>query len=304
MGKKDIRKSHPEEQYELRKQVVRLRKNGRSVSEISEVIGFCPTHISTIWQKYKKGGLKALRSTMRGRKHGDKRKLTSAQEKNIKKMIIEKTPDQLNLSCYLWTREAIYLAIKQEFDVDVPLSTISDYLKRWRFNPQEPTTNTNKENIKGILRWFEAKYPDIIVSAKEENAEIQWGDDTGSHVEVYYEDGLFGPIPMVRRKVKKDHVNMISSVNNRKKIRFMLYRGDIDENIFTNFLKRLNKDCKRNIYFILYRNKIHRSPLVKGFLMDKRDNIRLIYLPSKLPEIDPVGKAHSSKNFTHKKHES
>jgi transposase len=61
MEKTDTRKLSPETQYELRKQVVRLRKKGKSNQEIAEIVGVYHTHVSTIWQAYQKGGLEALK---------------------------------------------------------------------------------------------------------------------------------------------------------------------------------------------------------------------------------------------------
>jgi len=41
----------------------------------------------------------------------------------------------LKLQFALWTKDAVRLAIKQEFGIELPLRTISDYLKRWGFTP-------------------------------------------------------------------------------------------------------------------------------------------------------------------------
>jgi transposase len=97
MEKTDTRKLSPETQYELRKQAVRLRKKGKTNQEIAEITGLHFTHVSTIWQTYQKGGLDALKPKVRGRKHGEQRTLTSEQEEAVKKLLVDKTPDQLKL---------------------------------------------------------------------------------------------------------------------------------------------------------------------------------------------------------------
>jgi transposase len=107
MEKTDTRKLSPETQYELRKQVVRLRKKGKSNQEIAEIVGVYHTHVSTIWQSYQKGGLDALKPKVRGRKHGEQRNLTVDQEATVKKLLVDKTPDQLKLQFALWTRDAV-----------------------------------------------------------------------------------------------------------------------------------------------------------------------------------------------------
>jgi len=135
----DARTLNQQTQYELRKQVVRLRKKGLDNQAISEIVGLCKSHVSTICKKYERGGLDAIKPGLRGRRHGAQRELTAEQEVGIQKLLVDKTPDQLKLSFSLWTRDAVRLAIKQIYGRDLPLRTISDYLKRWGFTPQKPS---------------------------------------------------------------------------------------------------------------------------------------------------------------------
>ena len=92
MNTTDVRKLNQETQYELRKQAVRLREKGMDNQAIAEIVGFCPSHISTIWQKYQRGGLDAIKPGLRGRRHGEQRELTAEQEAGLQKLLIDKTP--------------------------------------------------------------------------------------------------------------------------------------------------------------------------------------------------------------------
>ena len=139
MEKTDARKLSQDVQYALRKQIVRLRKQGRrSNQEVAQIVGATERHTSKIWQKYLREGSLAIKLGQRGRRHGSGRKLTNEQELEVKKLLIDKTPDQLKLPFALWTRDAVRLAIKQRCGADLPLRTITDYLKRWGFTPQKP----------------------------------------------------------------------------------------------------------------------------------------------------------------------
>ena len=122
----DARTLNQQTQYELRKQVVRLRKKGLGNKAISEIVGLCKSHVSTICKKYERGGLDAIKPGIRGRRHGAQRELTAEQENSIQKLLVDKTPDQLKLSFALWTRDAVRLAIKQIYGRDLPLRTITD----------------------------------------------------------------------------------------------------------------------------------------------------------------------------------
>jgi transposase len=52
----DTRKLKPEVQEQLRKQVVRLRKAGKSYKEIGEVVGIHYTNACKIFKAYEKSG--------------------------------------------------------------------------------------------------------------------------------------------------------------------------------------------------------------------------------------------------------
>ena len=95
MEKTDIRRLKPEVQEQLRKQVVRLRKSGKSFKEISEIVGIHFTNTCKIFKAYEKDGPDAIKAKTRGRKKGSCRTLDPEQEKRLKKAITDNTPDQL-----------------------------------------------------------------------------------------------------------------------------------------------------------------------------------------------------------------
>ncbi len=100
MEKQDARNLKPEAQYELRKQVIRAWKRGRSRSEISEQIGLSYPAVCKIIQRYHSNehkGLSALAPMRRGRRDGEDRKLSMQQETEIKYLICEKRPEQLKM---------------------------------------------------------------------------------------------------------------------------------------------------------------------------------------------------------------
>ncbi len=289
MEKTDTRKLSPETQYELRKQVIRLRKKGKSNQEIADVVSLCPSHISTIWQRYKKGGIDALKPKTRGRKLGEQRNLTAEQEAAVIKLLVDKTPDQLKLQFALWTRDAVCLAIKKEHGIELPLRTISDYLKRWGFTPQKPTKRAYEQNPKAVQEWLETTYPDISAKAKQEKAEIHWGDETGIHNDAYNVKGFApkGKTPVVKLTAKRFGINMISSITNQGKVRFMLYKETMTSKVFIKFLSRLVKDCKNKVFLILDNLRVHHSKIVTAWLMKHKEQIEVFYLPSYSPEINP-----------------
>ncbi len=109
-----------------------------SRTTVAEIAGMSKTHISTLWQAYQCQGMDALWPKKRGRRYGQKRRLTAEQEAAVKQLLKDHTPDHFNLEFALWTRKAVRQLIKQQYGIDLPLRTITDYLARWKFTSQKP----------------------------------------------------------------------------------------------------------------------------------------------------------------------
>jgi transposase len=181
------------------------------------------------------------------------------------------------------------LAIKQEFGIELPLRTITDYLKRWGFTPQKPAKRAYEQNQKAVQQWLDDTYPGISARAKHEKAEIHWGDETGIQADAYNAKGFSpkGKTPIVRLNAKKSSINMISSITNQGQVRFMLYQETMTSQVFIKFLSRLAKDAKRKVFLILDNHRVHHSKLVKAWLEQHKDQIELFFLPSYSPELNP-----------------
>ena len=289
MKNNDARTLSPQTQFELRKQVIRLRKKGVTNKATAEIVGISETYASTLWQTYLRGGIDTIIPKVRGRRLGTKRRLTAEQETAVQKLLIDKTPDQLKLPFALWTRDAVRLAIYQRYRLDIPLRTMSDYLKRWGFTPQKPVKRAYEQDPKKLARWLETDYPEIVAHAKYQKAEIHWGDETGIQNDAYNAKGFSpkGKAPVVRLNAKKSRINMISTITNHGKVRFMLYREKMSSPVLIKFMSRLVKDTNRKVFLILDNLKVHHSKKVAAWLEANHEKIEVFYLPSYAPEHNP-----------------
>lgn len=289
MKNNDARTLSPQTQFELRKQVIRLRKKGVTNKATAEIVGISETYASTLWQTYLRGGIDTIIPKVRGRRLGAKRRLTAEQETAVQKLLVDKTPDQLKLPFALWTRDAVRLAIYQRYRIDLPLRTISDYLKRWGFTPQKPVKRAYEQDPKKLAQWLETDYPEIAAHAKQEKAEIHWGDETGIQNDAYNAKGFSpkGKAPVIRLNAKKSSINMISAITNHGKVRFMLYREKMSSPVLIKFMSRLVKDTHRKVFLILDNLKVHHSKKVTAWLETNHENIEVFYLPPYSPEHNP-----------------
>ena len=289
MEKIDARKHSPETQYEIRKQVIRLRKKGLSNRDVAQGVGISESHASTIWQRYQKEGSQAIQLGRRGRRTGEKRTLTQSQETEIQRLLIDKTPDQLKLAFALWTREAVRLLIKKLYRLEMPIRTVGAYLQRWGFTPQKPVKRAYEQNPQVVKQWLETEYPNLVAQAKKEKAVIHWGDETGLQTDAYRTRGFApqGKTPVVRLPAKKNSVNMISAITNQGLVRFMMYRDSMTSQLLIKFMSRLVKDTDHKVFLILDNLRSHHSKKVKEWLENHQKEIAVFYLPSYAPELNP-----------------
>jgi len=289
MEKIDARKLTTEAQQQIRYQVIRLKEQGRKRKEISEITGIHPSTCSQWWSQYKKEGKTALKIKKRGRSVGTCRTLTSDQEKEIQKAIRDKCPDQLKFPFALWTRNAVQLLIKQLWSIDMPIRTVGEYLKRWGFTPQKPLHRAYKQNPKAVKKWLDEEYPAIVKRAKKEKAEIQWGDETGLCNDSYHGRSYAprGETPAIRLHPRCKRVNLISTVTNQGKVRFMVYKDKMNSATMIKFMERLIKDSRQKVFLILDNLKIHHSYIVKDWLEEHKAEIEVFFLPSYSPELNP-----------------
>lgn len=82
--------------------------------------------------------------------------------------------------------------------------------------------------------------------------------------------------------------NMISTVTNRGKLRFMQYRGMLTAQVLIRFLVRLIREaqgCK--VFLILYNLRVHHSKKVSARVGERKELIELFFLPAYAPEMNP-----------------
>ena len=291
MRNEDKRKLSIETKYELRKQVVRLKQSGRPTVEIVEITGLRSQSINRIWRSFQAGGQEAIRMRPQGRRVGEKRRLTLEQEMRLQRLMVDKTPEQLRFKFALWTRRAVKEVIFRDFRVDVPLRTISHYLKRWGFTVQKPTVRAYEQNPKAVSQWLTETYPSIQRQAREEGGEIHWGDETGVEASDYARSGFAPkgqtPVLVIAGNSKKARVNMISSITNQGQVRFMLYEDKMTSEVFLKFLCRLVKDTGKKVFLIVDNLRVHHSRVVRDWLSkeENRSRLELFFLPSYSPEL-------------------
>ncbi len=275
--------------YDLRKRAVRMKERGHSLRAVAEAFDVSPSAVHKWVVLFRQGGFKALKPEKRGRKTGQHRNLTVEQENDIRKLIVEKTPDQLKLGFALWTRRAVVELVRRRFGVTIAIRSMGRYLSRWGFTPQKPLKRAYEQNPKAVRRWLDEEYPAIHERAKQEGAEIHWADETGLRSDSQHGRGYApkGKTPVIRLNAKRRSASLISSVTNQGKVRFMIYDKAMNARLLITFFERLLKDASRKIFVILDNLRVHHSKIVKAWLAEHEDEIEVFHLPSYSPELNP-----------------
>jgi transposase len=281
-------------QEELRIRIVRtckkhLNEKGNPISRmVADICECSESHVRSTWGKYKKGGVAAIKAKKMGRKT-DTGKLNKEMQQEIRKLIVDKCPDQLKLPGFLWDRQNVADLIYQKYKITLALTKISDYLKKWGMTPQRPVKKSYKQDPAKIEKWLNEEYPEIKEKAKEQNAEIHWLDETGMQNQTNYIKGYapIGKTPTMPVNPTKIKINMVSTITNKGKMRFMFYKQNMNAKVLIDFFWRLIKRADKKLFVILDNLPVHHAKLVKEWIKKHQDKIEIFFLPPHAPEYNP-----------------
>ena len=282
-------KLSPNEQYLIRKNIVRLLKKGKTNSETAEILGVSERHVRSVKKAYSEHGIEGIKPKKRGRRKGKNIILNPEQEKEIRNIIIDKTPEQLKFKECMWTRNNIRQLIKDKYGIDIKLSTLGYYLARWGFSVQRPVKRAYKQDKEKIDNWLNKEFPDINKRAEAENAEIFFGDETNIQNTANYLKGYApkGKTPVVKTEAQKFKINMLSAVSKRGKLRFTLYKENMTSDKLIDFMSRLIRESNKKVFLILDNLRVHHSKKTTQWLIKHKDKIEVFYLPPYAPEYNP-----------------
>jgi transposase len=285
----DMRKLAPAAQEERRRQVIGLRQSGVSYAAIAAQVGLSQTGVFDICQRFDARGEKGLISGKRGRKPDEQKLLTTAQETEIKRLICRHMPDELGLDFALWSREAVRALIRRRYGVRLAVRTTGKYLARWGFTAQKPLRRAYEQQPAAVRDWLHHEYPAIVARARQQRGVIFWGDETGLRADDVRGRSYAprGKTPVVRPNQRRLGLGLISAVSNRGELRWKVLDGALKAPVLICFLQRLIKDAGRKVFLILDRLPVHRSAVVREWLVRHKAQIEVFYLPSYSPELNP-----------------
>ena len=82
-------------------------------------------------------------------------------------------------------------------------------------------------------------------------------------------------------------MNMISALNSRGEVRYMLYEDSMDQRRLIMFMRNLIYTSTKKVFLILDNLKVHHGKKVAKWVSRHQDKIRLFFLPPYAPESNP-----------------
>ena len=273
-----------------RRALLLIEHEGMTQAEAARAVGVHRQTVN-IWQRrYREQGEDGVLDGRRVSPRRGKGRLTEDEARQVRDWIAEGTPDRLGLPFALWTSRAVRELIERRLAKRLGLSTVQLYLKRWGMTPQKPLVRAKQRSPAAIAAWLETAYPAIAKRAKAERAVIYWGDETGlsNQDQIGRSWAPRGRTPVVRRSAERITRSMIAAVSNRGLMRFMLYEGALNADLFLAFLRQLTKDAGRKVILIVDNLKVHKAGKVRAWVASHAHEIELVYLPSYAPDHNPT----------------
>jgi transposase len=179
-------------------------------------------------ERFSRGRIRRNQAAKIGAEERKELDFTPEQEREIRRTIIDKTPDQLKLAGTLWTRQKMADYVKRVFNAKRSLQCVSNSLKRWGLTCQRPTKRAYAQDDVRVKTFKEKEYSAIAARAKTENFERGYSPK--------------GRPPVLRVETRRERANMISAINNKGSVRFMVYEETMTQHKLFDFLRRLAAD--------------------------------------------------------------
>ena len=288
MEKKTIdgRKLKHEVLTELRKRAVARVQSGESPEVVIRAMGFTRACIYNWLAMYRAGGWDALDARKRG---GRPRKLKGNMIKWVYRMVVGSDPRQYKFPFALWTRSAIATLIYQRYGVRLSVNSVGRLLAQLGITPQKPLWKAYQQDPERVQKWVQEEYPAIAKEAKRWAAEIWFGDESGLRSD--YHAGTTwarkGLTPVVSSTGARYRLNMLSAVNRRGRMRFMIEKKGLNADVVCHFLHRLMVGSTRPVFLIWDGHPIHKSGKVAETVRSYEGRLRVYLLPGYSPELNP-----------------
>jgi transposase len=270
----------------MRQQAVKAVRSGQAVQNVADAYGVNIRTVFTWLSAFASGGQKALLAKpIPGRPP----KLDAQQMRWVAEAVRGKTPLQFRFEYALWTLTLIGELIRRQFGVRLTPASVSRVMRLLGFTVQKPLYRARQRDAVLVEHWLAKEFPAIQAEAKATGASIYFADESGLRSD-YHAGTTWAPegeTPVVEATGARHRLAMLSAVNGRGELRFMVHDGTVTATVFREFLKRLLMGAKRPIFLVVDGHAIHKAKLVRDFVQAQAGRLKLFFLPPYAPDLNP-----------------
>lgn len=264
----------------LRKRAVyAVVKSGESKTRAAKLFGFSRTSITKYVYEYELYGEESFHYKKRGAPPGSRQYLSDTQIKELIKILLNQTPDELSLPYTLWNSKAITDLIEDKFGIRYSGRGMRGLLKRLGFSSQKPIKRAYQRDEKKVEQWLTETYPAIKVRAMQEGARIYWADEMGLQ-SCDNRGGTYGVVnetPVIKKTGSRFKVNMLAAISPQGFMNWMVFENNCDSKKFIEFLGRLRRQVKQKVFLIVDNHRVHHSKKVRAYVEKFKDDIELFF---------------------------
>jgi transposase len=267
---------------EIRRQFVRMIDNGVPANSIMVALKLSRTTYFQWKKAYQEHGIDGLKVRPLP---GAAPKLTDQQTSQLRGWLVGRDPRQFQFDFALWTRKIVRDLIRQQFGVEMTPQGIGKLLHRLGLSPQRPLYRAYQQDPEAVRRWKEEQFPAIRAQAREEGAEVYFGDESGVRTD-HHAGTTWAPVgqtPVVGVTGERTSVNMISAVSPRGALQFDVFFGSCNATVFVEFLKKLMHDAPGPVFLILDNVSFHKAPIVKDYVASLEGRLSCSSSPATRP---------------------
>jgi len=280
MGKTDFRSLPAARRYHFRQSAIKMIESGKTRKHIAQLFGVRESTVGDWVRAYNKYGLKGLKDKKRGGSSWQKGKLdidAGFAGFDILQVIIDKSPRQLNLPYYTWSRKAMHDLVGRDFRTELAINTMGDYLRNWGLTSNNPKVKIISEyqNRNRVISWIDQNYPLIKDKARKEKGTIYWVSQTGLMSEYLHRrtEREILRKKYTKWKIKPLKFNVVNARSNQRKTEFMVYSSELTPKLLLGFMKQLIKRKKKKLFLILSRRSPLNDKLIQNWLARNNDRI-------------------------------
>lgn len=286
-GLRDGRKIPDEVMDHLRRRAVQaIREKGHSPEVVAEIFGFSRSSVYEWLNRYDRGGYEALDS---GKAPGAEAVISEEMDAWLKETVLNSTPLEHGYDTVLWNRDILAELLHRAFGITVKGVTVSQHLKKLGLSYQKPQYQEIGRDEAEIAHFLEVKFPRIQRLAEKLGAEIGFEDEAGVKPQTRSGRtwGLIGQPPVLPISPQRSGYNLLSVVTAQGTLDYELTDQTLDSEVYIDFLAQLIQDRERPLILLVDRASFHQSQAVRDFVRAHRTQLRVFFLPTKAPELNP-----------------